>query len=406
MRDVRLITFVAFALLFSGCRKDFQQVNNTKTVFQLLFPDTYNKNKYPENIPLKIINNITGEAKTLLSDSHGRVEVDLLNGTYTVSASKSYTAEETMDLTGNEEESFVNGSVSPVLIEGERVIEVQLIGSKTGGLVIREFYFTGSRTPSNGAYLYDGFIEIYNNSNIEQRIDSLFIGSTRAAATNNTSSSALYNFLTEYPHHVYLNQVFMIPSQQDPKYIPPRESLVIAIDGFNHKSDPNGNPNSPSDLGAGIADYEVYWKYISNQPDIDYPDVPNMEHIFAGSTSGFDWNIGTSGAGLIIFNADNTEDFDIRTEPNATSSTQFMGIPIANVIDGVDVTANGTILLANKRLPYAVDAGLTYIGGTINGKSVRRKVKTIINGQTIFVDTNNSANDFEINDQPSPRKWD
>lgn len=407
MKHIQIIFLILFALLLGGCRKDFEQVENTKTVFQLIFPDTYNAELYPENIPLTIKNNITGETRTISSDQQGRVETDLLPGTYSVTASRSYTAEETLELTGNEEESFVNASVSPVVIDGEKTIDVQLIGSKTGGLIIREFYYTGSRTPANGSYLYDGFIEIYNNSNTVQRLDSLCIGATRSAATSNTASSAAYNFLSAYPNHVYLNQVFMIPSDEEPRYLQPRESLVIAIDGINHKDDPNGNPNSPVNLGAGIADYEVFWAYTSTQPDIDYPEVPNMLHVFSGSTSGFDWNIGVSGAGLILFAVEDISALDVRYEPDAAVSgtTQYIGVPVANVIDGVDATGNSSILPANKRLPLAVDAGMTTIGATINGKSVRRKVKTVINEETIFVDTNNSSNDFEVNDNPSPRKW-
>lgn len=408
MKRIQVVFIVLFALIMQGCRKDFQEIGSKHVVFQLKFPTSYNSDFYPEKVPLTVKNNITGEVKTAMSDREGRVALDLIPGTYSLTASRAYTEEEADQLTGYKVETFVNANVSPVVIDQDKSVDVQLIGSKSGGLVVREFYFTGSRNPNNGSYLYDGFIEIYNNSNVAIRIDSLCIGTTRTAATTNTAASSPYNFLTAFPDHVYLNQVFRVPSGSEPTMLAPRQSFVVAIDGFNHKSDPNGNPNSPADLGSGIADYEVYWPYGTGQNvDMDYPDVPNMIHAFAGTTSGFDWNIGISGAGLILFSAKDIRVLDVRFEPNAATAgtTQYIGIPLEDIIDGVDVTANSTILSANKRLPIVVDAGMTYIGATLNGKSVRRKVKNVVNGETIFVDTNNSLNDFEINNTPSPRKW-
>ena len=399
MKYIYLFVLSAVVFTLGSCRKDFEPVTAVQLTLQLEFPDAFIKGSVPKDVEVTLRNNITGELIKAKTDDQGQVVNTVIPGTYTVTASKAYSPEETSELLGSEVEMFVNGNLSPVIVNEEKTVPLKLKSSRAGGLVIREFYYSAVTS-----YIYDGFTEIYNNSNEPIRIDSLYIGATRAGATSNNSASAPYNFLTAYPEEVYLNQVFMVPSTGQPRFLEPGKSLVIAISGFNHKSDPNGNKNSPVDLGD--ADFEVFWNYPKGK-DIDYPDVPNMVHAFAGTIDGNDWNIGINGAGMVIFN---TKDFDklpIRFEPDAKTAgtTQYIGIPVSDIIDGVDATANTAILLSNKRLPVSVDASMTTAEVPLKGRSVRRKVKTVINGRTIFVDTNNSSADFEVNLTPSPRKW-
>jgi len=402
MKNIQIFCLYCLAILtiFTGCRKGFEELDSVQLQLQLEFPDTFVDGKIPSDIEVSLRNNITGEQRRLTSDNLGKVVAEVIPGTYTVTASKAYEPNVAIELSGYDQELFVNGSLSPLIVDISKTVTLKLNSSMAGGLVIREFYYSAVT-----GYIYDGFTEIYNNSNQAIRVDSLFIGATRSAASNNTSASSPYNFLTVHPNEVYLNQVYMIPSTGVEKYLEPGKSLVIALDAFNHKSDPNGNINSPVDLGD--ADYEVYWRFPSNQPDIDFPDVPNMIHIHAGSTSGFDWNIGINGAGMVIFKVDDIEKLPVIFEPDARTAgtTQYMGVPVEHIIDGVDATANSSILLSNKRLPTTVDASMTFTGATLKGYSVRRKVKSVIEGRTIFMDTNNSAVDFEMNPAASPRKW-
>ncbi len=392
MKNTYIIFILLSIILFNGCRKDFRSIESKKIVFQLIFPDMYDPSAHPENIPLAIRNNITGEVRTILSDQQGRVETELIPGSYSLTASRSYTAEEAFELTGYDIESFVNASIPNVAIIESTTVSVQLIGSKSGGLVIREFYYAG--VPTN--YFYDCFIEIYNNSNEAIRVDSLYMGNTK------TAGNTVYGFATEQDS-VYLAQVFMVPYEGAPRFLQPGESLVLAMDGINHKDDPNGNPNSPVNLGVGIADYETYWPYTNT--DADAPDVPNLIHVHAGSTAGFDWLPGNGGTGLVIFKTDKFIDLPSRREPPGSVATLYKAIPISDVLDGVETALTSDVSANYKRLPIAVDAGITAVGARNNGKSVRRKIKSIVDGRAIFVDTNNSSSDFEVNDNPSPRKW-
>lgn len=380
-------------LLLGACRKDFEVIDRVPVVFQLVFPDNFKEEAKPEKVHVQLKNNITGEINELLSDQDGKVAIPLIPGTYSLSASRSYTVQESEALTGHAEESFVNASLAPLLVDaGTSLLQVPLKGSKAGSLLIREFYYSGS--PKN--YFYDLFVEVYNNSNETVYLDSMYMGNTK------TASAAAYGFITD-TESVYLAQVWMVPGSGTEHPLAPGASFVVAMTAINHRTDPNGNPNSPVNLGAGVADFETFWPYMNR--DTDVPDVPNLFHAYASATSGFDWMPGFNGSGLVIFKSKDFASLPVAKEPNTASSIQYKAIPVSAIIDGIDCVGNANITADKKRLPTTVDAGMTTTGGTYNSKSVRRKVKSVINGQTIFQDTNNSAQDFEINDWPSPRKW-
>ena len=388
------IYIIALSILgLASCRKDFQEIAAVQVTLQLDFPDNYVDGSIAKNIPVSIKNTITGQIVSFISDDRGLVTADLIPGTYSVIASKSFSAAEANILTGYEQESFVNANVTPLIIDGPKVVAIKLNGSRSGGLVIREYYYSG--VPS--AYFYDLFIEIYNNSNADIRVDSLYLGNTK------TASTTAYGFTKYTQDSVYLAQVFMVPNEGSPRFLKPGELLIVAMDGINHKSDPLGNANSPVDLGPGVADYETFWSYSAKE--LDAPDVPNLTHVYASSTSGFDWLPGLGGCGLVIFNTADFDKLPVMKEPGTTAATQFKAIPTKDIIDGLETVTNSNVQATAKRLPIAIDAGMTTVGAMYNGKSVRRKIKSVVDGRTIFVDTNNSSADFEVNSTPSPRKW-
>lgn len=393
MKKRYFILLSVLSLVLHSCRKDFEAVDTVPVVFQLAFPENFKADAKPEKVDVRLKNNITGEVQNLATDGSGKITVSILPGTYSLTASRSYTAEESEALIGYAQESFVNASLAPLLISPETSqVEVPLLGSRAGGLVIREFYYAGVPT----SYFYDLFVEIYNNSNETVYLDSLYLGNTKAA------SASAYGFINE-KDFVYLSQVWMIPGSGKDHPLAPGASFVIASNAINHKSDPNGNKNSPVNLGAGVSDFEAYWPY--GNKTTDNPDVPNLTHAYASTTAGFAWLPGVFGSGLVIFNSPTFKELPVVREPNVAGTTQYKAIPVAAILDGVDCVTNANITADKKRLPTTVDAGMTTTGATYNGKSVRRKVKTVINGRTIFQDTNNSAQDFEINNTPSPKKW-
>lgn len=85
-----------------------------------------------------------------------------------------------------------------------------------------------------------------------------------------------------------------------------------------------------------------------------------------------------------------------------------MKIPVDCIIDGVDFV-NDMQSARWKRLPDVVDIGFGYIPddwGSLTNYSQRRKIDaeaTAKAGHTIFLDTNNTTNDFEPINPPTPK---
>ncbi|MEG1838170.1 MAG: DUF4876 domain-containing protein, partial [Bacteroidaceae bacterium] len=74
-------------------------------------------------------------------------------------------------------------------------------------------------------------------------------------------------------------------------------------------------------------------------------------------------------------------------------------IPTEYVIDAVDLIQNKTTTIT-KRFPPVLDSGFATVASTYGGVSVVRKVLSTEGNRIIYQDTNNSTEDFEVNDKP------
>lgn len=371
----------------------------TQYEIQVSYPENYTTSQ-ANQVQVELKNLHTNKRVTALTNQEGvALFSDLLPGMYSATASKNLNEDESELLTGLRSQVFLNGSISQIKIANHNTDKIKLNGSIAGNWVIKEFYYSGA---PNSYYFYDGFIEIYNNSTDTLYADGLLIGSTKSASS---SLKSFYGFITEGYKDVYVSTILRIPGTGKEHPVDPGKSVVIAIDGINHKNDPNGNPNSPVNLGPDIADWEVYYYVNPNTPDTDSPNVPNMEIVYAATTTTFDYLPGVMGSGLIIFQHDDPEKFEIFSEPNSTGKTMYAKVPEHCIIDALDAVANNTITPNLKRIPIGLDAGMNTVGRVYNGTSLRRKVKQEINGRRILLDTNNSSVDFEANPNPTPKNW-
>lgn len=381
---------------FISCSSDDDSGSNTITyVVNIEYPDNYASALANDvNVHLKnLTTNVTASVKT---DASGSATFNVEPGNYNITASKDLSAEEAEALTGVSEEVFLNATLDQVSILAEGNKTLKLEGSAIGDWVIKEFYYAG--VPS--FYFYDSFIEIYNNSTEVLFADGLLFGTTSGA-----SEKKVNGFIAEGEQDVYLATMLQIPGNGNEYPVEPGKSIVIATDGIDHKNDPNGNPNSPVNLGPDVADFEVYFDVNPNTPDTDNPDVENVIILHSYSTTAFDYIPGTTGAGLIVFRHDSPEELEKFTEPNSSSSNLFVRVPKESIIDGLDAVVNETVTSEFKRLPTNIDAGFNTVGDRYTGTSLRRKVKQEIGDRKVLMDTNNSTNDFEVNPNPNPKGW-
>lgn len=361
----------------------------------LVLPDGFTLASVPAGVEIKVLNTTTKRETVVTTTSSGTASGLFVEGTYNVSTS--------FEITVDGEKFTFNGVLSNYLLIKESTANITLVlADNTGGFVIKEVYFSGSKTADSKSYYDDQFHEIYNNSNDTLFADGLCIGVLQQTSSNpnawiNTDGS----FMDKLPltYHVWL-----VPGtgKQYPVY--PGKSIVIAMDGINHKSDPNGNPLSPVNLGN--ANFETYVEAPGK--DIDAPAVTNLTMMYTTSTSMYDWIHSVFGAAVIIFRlpeawqtyAANASNY--MTLPGSTSSTKYFMVDKKHVIDAVEIVRVETDK-RYKRLHTELDAGYTYLdGGTYCSKSVRRKAKLIVGGRVIYKDTNNSTEDFLHDLTPTP----
>ena len=392
----KLIIFTVVALLgltLHNCKPDVTPSYNLNIA--LVLPDGFTLASVPADVEIKVLNTQTSRETIIKTMASGTASSLLVEGTYNVTTS--------FEITVDGEKFTFNGVLSNYLLSQESTANVNLVlADNTGGFVLKEVYFSGSKTPDNKSYYDDQFHEIYNNSNDTLFADGLCIGVLQQTSTNpNVWVNTDGTFMDKLPITFH---VWIIPGtgKQHPVY--PGKSIVIAQDGINHKSDPNGNPLSPVNLGN--ADWEAYAE-VSGK-DLDAPAVPNLTMMYTTSTVMTDWLHSVFGAAVIIFRLPeawqtyvaNTNNF--MTTPGSTSSTKYFMVDKKYVIDAVEIVRVESDK-RYKRLHTVLDAGYTYLdAGTYCSKSIRRKAKLIVGGRVIYKDTNNSTEDFLHDLTPTP----
>jgi hypothetical protein len=391
-----------FMLMLTNCSSD-DGPSSGDIIVTVNYPDNYAE-QLAQNVEVKVVNTLNGKETTNQTSDLGVATFSRITpGTYTITANVSLSSSETEALTGIAQEVQLSGVSSNVdLMAGqEATAVVDLNGSPLGSLVFKEVYYTGSKTPSEGNYFSDQFMEIYNNSTEVIYLDNLYIADIYGNSGLINSNSIPTEFQDDQDH-VYANSIWRIPGNGTDHPLAPGESIVIAQDGVNHQLD-ELNPNSPVDLSD--ADWETYNVRDDNR-DADAPAVDNLERMYF--TGGFDWLVTVFGPGLVIFKTDDFDSLEQVPYPNpdfADFLDPRVKIPNELIIDafeGLKDANSGSY----KRIPVALDAGFVYADGTYTAQSFRRKVAATIEGRVVLQDSNNSSEDFERLDTPTPGSLD
>ncbi len=398
MKKLLLLLTIVGSLCMWSCDDDDDPVY-TLTV-TVNYPDGYNSDAV-EGVWVYVTSEGSSQADSAQTDASGVAMVEKLPaGIYKVAATINLSATEAEALTGVAEEVMLTAVENNVSVLNHSETTLKLAGAALGNLVFKEVSYTGSRTPEDGVYFSDQYYEIYNNSTDVIYADNLCLGVVDAWAY----SPEITIWLSEYPNKSAIQSFWFIPGSGTDHPINPGESIIIAQDGINHQTDPLGNPNSPVNLGD--ADWETFVPRDDNK-DIDAPAVPNLT-LGHAAFMGYDWLTSVMGCGYVIFRIDGDIESYVNankvTEPESTSTREYVLINNEAIIDGFQAYKDDTETSMPK-LHASIDAGFTYDpNGTYTGKCVKRKVKSIIDGRTIYQDTNNSTNDFLIDQACAPRQ--
>lgn len=397
MKNFRYIAYILAGIMLLGINscEQFENVSGvgevkpvTATVKVTL--DLEDDMPTPGEMTVRLVNFAERYELSTTMAAGGNVTVDdIIPGIYTVTVS----AEHHQDgFTYN-----YNGSAVNVDIIGDGTeINVQVGGSKSGALLFKEVYYSGSRTPSGGSYFRDQFYEIYNNSETVQNIRGLCIAII--APLTATANMPVWEG-PDADNYVYALNIWQVPDDRDYP-LEPGEAFIIAQMADDHRK-ANLNPAAPVSLLS--AEFET----LVNTTSLiqDNPAI-NMHMAFWPRPTP-QWLTSVFGAAFILFYPSEPIDPNSMTEvvTPLNSTTQHYRVPIKDVVDALE-TVNNSNLMQLKRMPAILDAGATTVEGTYVAKSVARKVKeTLPDGRIILMDTNNSTEDFEVMDTPEIRRY-
>ncbi|MDR2384171.1 MAG: DUF4876 domain-containing protein [Tannerella sp.] len=345
----------------------------------------------PESYQVEFINYNDNSKIEKTAGADGKVTAGILPGIYTISVSAEVLAQGFSVIYSG---SIVNENI--ITDGASYTIEVAV--AKSGTLVFKEIYYTGSRTPSNATYFRDQFCEIYNNSESVVYADGLCIGTLYTNLASATQPTWDRENAGDY---VYYQWLWQIPGTGTQYPIRPGESIIIAQWATNHQIE-TLNPSAPANLSS--SEFEGYIASSSTQIQTDEQAINlNLIYRMSNFQSMPQWLNSVNGCAYALFFPDeNTNITELTTQVGATA--QGVAIPISLILDAVETVDNETKVQL-KRIPAVLDAGATFVGATYVSKSVARKIKeTKANGQIIYQDINNSSSDFEVKDMPTIRR--
>lgn len=390
------------AVLSGGCFHDAVPESQFVEDFAMRF--TYgefgNGRDFPSPLTVLMTNTTEQFSYRLTSAADGSVAVSgVMPGQYTVTVSGEIPSE-------GEEPTYLSGFISGLGLHLGTAPEIQpteLSAMVSSPIVFKELYYAGSTTPNNGSYRNDTFFSIYNNSRKPKDIGNLYIGMNEFYGGLGETGPLWPGEEAGNYRNVYLKSVWKIVAGKRSFVMQPGQTAVIATMAAPHNRDGAYNLNSPVDLSG--ADFEAY----VDDPENTYPDFPaaNMERAF-WPDYGYLWRPSVFGQGMVLIEA-TAEEFGkfekVRlpeTFQDPFESEEYwecLKVPYEYVADAVDLIQNGTAT-ATKRFAPVLDAGYASVGKTYAGLSVRRRKLPTADGSVRLQDTNNSTEDFEINEKP------
>lgn len=270
--------------------------------------------------------------------------------------------------------------------------------------IIEEVFFTGVKTSDNKNYNSGRYFKITNNTNKILFADQLIIGQSEFLTTDDKNPTP-YNKNLSFA----VKGIMILPGDGNKYPVQPGDFIVIADNAINHKQ----NTSTAYDLHN--ADFE----FPSTNPalgQVDNPSVPNTDIIY--SQTNFDMFImhNRGFESYVIARFPTGEDkktflqkfkYDYSYQNSAGNITprSVYAIPNSWIIDAENNSVP-TKFIHTLTAP-GIDSGWTSVGATDSdanryGKSIRRKTAgTMTNGKNLYMDTNNSTNDFTKDAVPS-----
>ena len=387
-KRLRLVGFLAlFAALFSSCNDTGSDTETIAFDVQVTMPSGFKPTVFYADQTVTITKG--AQVYTATTDSLGVAHfTGVIPDVYDIATSWALSGDEYVSMADAEVQNndvLIAGSLLAQTVVSANAITLSTEMSLKQGLLISKVYYAGRKDTLNKNYTADQYIELFNNSDEDICIDSLYFALLEAESTAAFPASANSSYL-------YAKQVFQIPGTGSQYIVKPGATVLIVNSAINHYA----TVTTSIDLSG--AHFEA--KNIKNNNN---PNVPGLNLIHTAYSTVTSMNLLTGGdAGIVLFRTgENVSAWPTTFKPGATSGSLFMKIPAKTVVDGVECLKNKATTgpdVATKRLFNYIDAGYKYINATTgyNGEVVARKKASESNGRVYLIDTNNSTNDFLV----------
>lgn len=271
-------------------------------------------------------------------------------------------------------------------------------------LVFGEIYFAGSPNATGTNGLYDTYFTIYNNTDEVQYADGIAIVESKLT---NASTDKILTEANQRNANFTAQTVYVIPGNGTDVAIKPGESIKIVDQAIDWTEQVAGALNHTD------ADFEWYDEVTTGKVrDTDNPNVPNLDKWFSYSaTIWIPSNQCNRSYALVKFPEGMTAETFLAEQDgtykyiNSTTGKEMTGskaylIKYDWIIDGVNLSPVES--WTEGALSGSVDAGYAAISDAKMdknrfGKKFVRKVSGVSAlGNTVLMDTNDSAADFEV----------
>lgn len=396
-KTLKYILIVIMLEMACGCWVDKEPASVFVEDFaiSLRYEDYGSAIPFPQALKVNLTNTTEQYTYYFESESDGSVNVSsVMSGHYTVVVS------------GSVNDVQVAGYIGDLVLNlGERTprVTIDLCKVTPSSVIFKELYYAGSPTPSGGTYRNDNFYSIVNNTSEPKDISRLYVAATEHYGGFGETGPLWPGETVGNYKSVYLKSVWKIVDDNEPYWLAPGATAVIATMAAPHNKDKDYNLSCPVDLSS--ADFEAYVP----DPENKYPDFParNMKMAF-WPDYGYLWRISVFGQGMVLLEAspEQFEAFERVVLPETFwdpfESEEYwhcLKVPNSFVVDAVDLIQN-EMVTNTKRFAPELDAGFAALGRTYMGESVVRKVLQVVDGRKVYQDSNNSTVDFVVNSKP------
>ncbi len=338
----------------------------------------------------------------------------------------------------------LNGNTADIIINedwsSDDVVTITMVESVSGQIIIKELYNGGcQRDDGSGLYQFDRYVILYNNSAEAATVDNLCLGMCmpyNAHATNND----YVNGELVYASEGYIPAICAIWYTQQEVTIEAGQQIVIALTGaIDHTLTYS---NSVDLSNADYCTYDMEDFSATNYYPAPSENIPTDHYMLAYKYGqGTAWPLSNSSPAFFIFTTEGETPEEFASNPDyhytgGNVSTVYCCAKVPNewILDGIEVFSEANESDSQKRLTSDIDAGYTLLTNSYGHTSYRNVDQeatealaenegklvygysygddpsgidaeaSLANGaRIIYMDTNNSTNDFHQRSQASLR---